>query len=131
MRKCMIAVLVAFVAVAGIAKPGEACPHCPTGVNCVGWPGPGPYSNCIQYDEFCVLIGGGCPDEFALVVPQLTPDGSVDAALVSDFLTVTLKNEGNGAVNYTVAGCQSYVVSRSYAAGEAQARRERASLILI
>ncbi len=137
MRKHLAAMAVVLATAALCATPANACPYC--GVDqgwCVGWNQPTEFSWCIQAynpdgSPRCWVSLGGC-NETWLDVERLAPDGSLREifAPVPEYRIVSSDGAEPDAV-YRVAGCQSIVVSRAYAAAEASRRREASAVILI
>lgn len=133
MRRLLVVGLVALGVAGVVATPAIAqCPVCePPHANCLGAPSSN-YILCVQYEWGCRLFPGECNESFALNAPQVAPDGSVAVAPPYGLRSVAFEDyPGHVAAQYSVVGCQSYVVSRRYEAGEAAARRERTAVILM
>ena len=138
MRKILAVGIMVLLAAAGVgAMPAYACPYCgPSTGWCVGWDVPTDITYCIQNidpygNPYCNVTMGAC-NETWLDIERLAPDGSLRAifASIPEYRVV-----GSDAMHpvavYEVAGCQSFVVSRSYEAGAALTRRERTAVIFI
>ena len=144
MRKTLVAGLVVLAAAGAhaVGAPGVSagetkwCPMCGEGHGwCVGWDIPTEFIRCEQRynpdgSPYCVLTGGYCGDWLA--PERLAPDGSMRAVSSS---ATEYRVVGTDAMHplavYTVVGCQSFVMARTYEAGEALARRVGTAVIFI
>jgi hypothetical protein len=120
-RSGKVLALVALFATTATIKPALAqCPNCPTGVWCVSGAGTEWYA-CVQYTNFCVLIGGGCNPQLSSVAP----DGSLLAARGSTLKLRSFETNDVLAAHFSTAGCRDYVVNRSYTVAAGVEKRSR------
>lgn len=136
MRLMLAAGLMVLAAARVGAEQVNACPYCaPDHGWCVGWDSPTDIVWCIQLynpdgSPMCQVSMGYCGDW--LNIERLAPDGSLRAFFGSVPEHRVVGGDGMHPVAvYEVAGCQSFVVSRTYEPKEALTRRERTAVILI
>jgi len=137
MRKILAAGITLLAAAAAGASPAYACPDCnPEFGWCVSAGGSSNVTYCIQEynpggSPRCIVWMGQC-NETWLDIQRLAPDGSLRAVFASVPEYRVVGGDGMHPVAvYEVAGCQSFVISRSYEAGEALTRREHTAVIFI
>lgn len=137
MREILKAGIMVLAAASLAVSPANACPYCGPDLGwCVGWDVSTDITRCSQEynpdgSPRCLVAMGSC-NETWLDIERLAPDGSLRAVFASVPEYRIVGDDGmHPLAVFQVAGCQSIVVSRTYEARGAVARRERTAVILI